>query len=94
MRLTSLIAILVALAALVACGVPKRVSYTYTKQNMTQQAMLADEKHLEHEVGGVRKVMSKIDDRNTVRMEIIVDEKRDHEAIQYLLDQGYSQVRN
>ena len=87
-------AILSLLLVLVACGMPKRVSYTYTKQNMTQQAMLDDEKYLEHEVKGVRKVMSKIDDRNTVRMEVIVDEKREAGAIQYLLDHGYSQVRN
>lgn len=77
---------------LTACGAP-RVSYTYTKQNMTQQAMLVDEKSLE-ELHGVRKVFSKIDDRNTVRMEVIVDEKRETRAIQYLLDNGYSQVRN
>lgn len=90
----SVVVALSLLLVLAACGVPKRVSYTYTKQNMTQQAMLDDEKHLEHEVKGVRKVMSKIDDRNTVRMEIIVDEKREAEAIRYLLDNGYSQVRN
>jgi len=89
-------AILVLTAALslvlTACGAP-RVGYTYTKQNMTQQSMLIDEKALE-ELHGVRKVMSKIDDRNTVRMEVIVDEKRETRAIQYLLDNGYSQVRN
>lgn len=77
---------------LTACGAP-RVGYTYTKQNMNQQAMLEDEKALE-QLHGVRKVMSKIDDRNTVRMEVIVDEKRETRAIQYLIDNGYSQVRN
>jgi len=77
---------------LTACGAP-RVSYTYTKQNMTQQAMLVDEKGLE-DIHGVRKVFSKIDDRNTVKIELVVDEKRETKAIQYLLDHGYSQVRN
>ncbi|HEX3132186.1 MAG TPA: hypothetical protein VHX44_01235 [Planctomycetota bacterium] len=77
---------------LTACGAT-RVTYTYTKQNMTQQAMLVDEKSLEG-IHGVRKVFSKIDDRNTVRMDVIVDEKRETKAIQYLLDNGYSLVRN
>lgn len=92
--LLSLTAVLSLLLVLVACGMPKRASYTYTKQNMTQQAMLDDEKFLEQEVEGVRKVMTKIDDRNTVRLELIVDEKHEAGAIQYLLDHGYSQVRN
>ncbi len=78
---------------LFACGYRERVSYTYTKQNMTQQAMLDDEKSVE-KLDGVQKVMSKIDDRNTVRLEVIVDEKKETAALQYLLDQGYSQVRN
>jgi len=88
----AILCVLVLSLTLVACGAP-RVGYTYTKQNMTQQAMLDDEKALEA-LHGVRKVMSKIDDRNTVRMEVIVDEKRETRPIQYLLDNGYSQVRN
>jgi maltose-binding protein MalE len=94
MRTVSSFAVVLSLALLLsACGYRERVSYTYTKQNMTQQAMLDDEKSIE-KLDGVRKVMTKIDDRNTVRIEVIVDEKHERAALQYLLDQGYSQVRN
>jgi hypothetical protein len=75
-----------------ACGAP-RVHYTYTKPNMTPQAMLHDKKELE-DIHGVRGVFSKIDDHNMVWIEIQVDEKRETKAIQYLLDNGYAQVRN
>ena len=89
----ALTALTVALSlVLSACGAP-RVHYTYTKPNMTQQAMLDDEKQLQ-EFHGVRKVFTKIDDRNVVWIELQVDEKRETKPIQYLLDHGYSQVRN
>lgn len=90
---TSFVVVLSLALLLSACGYRERVSYTYTKPNMTQQAMLDDEKSIE-KLDGVRKVMTKIDDRNTVRVEVIVDEKAERAAIQYLLDHGYSQVRN
>ena len=94
MRTVTSFAVVLSLALLLsACGYRERVSYPYTKQNMTQQAMLDDEKTIE-KLDGVRKVMTKIDDRNSVRIEIIVDEKHERAAIQYLLDHGYSQVRN
>ena len=94
MRLTSLIAIPVALVALVACGEPRtKVSYTYTKQMMTQQALLDDEQQLK-KTDGVLQVMGKIDDKNTVRVEVTLDADDKGGGIRYLLDQGYSQVRN
>lgn len=93
MRLTSLIAIPVALVALVACGEPRKVGYTYTKPMMTQQALLDDEEQLK-KTDGVLQVMGKIDDKNTVRVEVILDADDKGDGIRYLLDQGYSQVRN
>jgi hypothetical protein len=93
MRLTSLIAISVALVALVACGEVRKVNYTYTKPNMTQQALLDDEQQLK-KTDGVLQVMGKIDDKNTVRMVIILDADDKANGIRYLLDQGYSEVRN
>lgn len=94
MRLTSLIVIPFALVALVACGEPRhKVSYTYTKPMMTQQALLDDEQQLK-KTDGVLQVMGKIDDKNTVRVEVILDADEKDGGIRYLLDQGYSQVRN
>lgn len=90
----ALIAIPVALAALVACGEQRsKVTYTYTKPNMTQQALLDDEMQLK-KTDGVLQVMGKIDDRNTVRIDVILDAGEKDGGIRYLLDQGYSQVRN
>ena len=93
MRLTSLIAIPAALIALVACGEPRKVNYTYTKPNMTQQALLDDEQQLK-KTDGVLQVMGRIDDKNTVRVVVILDADDKAEGIRYLLDQGYSEVRN
>jgi hypothetical protein len=91
-HLSTLIAVPVVLAALVACT-DNRVTYTYTKPNMTQQALLDDEVQLK-KIGGVRQVMTKIDDKNTVRVDVILDAEKKAPGIRYLLDQGYSQVRN
>lgn len=93
MRLTSLIAIPVALVALVACGEPRKITHTYTKPNMSQQALLDDEQQLK-KTDGVLQVMSKIDDKNTVRLDVILDADDKAGGIRYLLDQGYSEVRN
>lgn len=93
MRLTSLIAIPVALVALVACGEPRKVTNTFTKPMMTQQALLDDEQQLK-KTDGVLQVMGKIDDKNTVRIDVILDADDKADGIRYLLDQGYSEVRN
>ncbi len=60
---------------------------------MTQQALLDDEQQLK-KTDGVLQVMGKIDDKNTVRVEVTLDADDKGGGIRYLLDQGYSQVRN
>jgi hypothetical protein len=78
---------------MVGCGEPRKVGYTYTKPNMTQQALLDDEARLKR-IDGVVQVMGRIDDRNTVRIEVILDAEHKEGGLRYLLDAGYSQVRN
>lgn len=91
--LLSLATIPLALLALVACGERQRVSYTFTKANMTQQALLDDEQQLK-KTSGVSQVAGKIDDKNTVRIDVIFDEDKKAAGMRYILDMGYSQVRN
>src|ERR1043165_64190 len=55
---------LVALSlVLSACGEPRRLTYTFTNPNMTEQALLDDKQQLKG-TKGVLDVMGKIDDMN------------------------------
>jgi uncharacterized protein YcfL len=82
-----------ALIALVACSSDRAVSFTYTKPNVTQQMLLDDEKQL-RKTSGVRQVMTKIDDKNTARIDLILDENQKAPGMDYIIQMGYSQVRN
>jgi hypothetical protein len=81
------------LMALVACSSGRTVSFTYTKPNVTQQMLLDDEKQL-RKTSGVEQVMTKIDDKNTARIDLILDENHKGPGLDYIIQMGYSQVRN
>ena len=81
-----------ALIAVVACS-GRTVSFTYTKPNVTQQMLLDDEKQLRN-TSGVEQVMTKIDDKNTARIDLILDENQKAPGMSYIIQMGYSQVRN
>ena len=81
------------LMALVACSSGRTVSFTYTKPNVTQQMLLDDEKQL-RKTSGVQQVMTKIDDKNTARIDLILDESQKAPGMDYIIQMGYSQVRN
>lgn len=76
-----------------ACGEPRRLSYTFTKPNMTEQALLDDKQQLRG-TKGVLDVTGKIDDMNRVFLEVVLDGEKEEPGTRYLLDQGYSRVRN
>lgn len=82
-----------ALFALVACSSGRTVSFTYTKPNVTQQMLLDDEKQLRN-TSGVEQVLTKIDDKNTARIDLILDENHKAPGMSYIIQMGYSQVRN
>ena len=82
-----------ALIALVACSSRRTVSFTYTKPNVTQEMLLDDEKQLRN-TSGVQQVMTKIDDKNTARIDLILDENHKAPGMSYIIQMGYSQVRN
>ncbi len=82
------------LFVLVGCGGTVRtVSYTYTKANMSQQALLDDESRLKN-TPGVQQVIPKIDDKKTGRIEIIIDQENKMPGLRLLQDLGYQQVVN
>ena len=91
--LLSLATIPFALIALIACSERQMVSYTFTKPNMTQQALLDDEQQLK-KTSGVSQVSAKIDDKNTVRINVVFDEAKKAAGMKYILDMGYSESRN
>jgi hypothetical protein len=95
MRMVALIAAtaLIPLMALTSCGSGRTVSYTYVKTNMSQQLLLDDEHRLKN-TSGVKQVIPKIDDKNTGRIEIEVDEENKAPGLRLLQDLGYHQVRN
>jgi uncharacterized protein YcfL len=82
-----------ALLTLTGCGSSRAVSYTYTKANMSQQLLLDDEHRL-RSTSGVKQVIPKIDDKNTARIEIMVDETNKTPGLRLLQDLGYHQVAN
>ena len=91
--LLSFATIPLALIALIACSERRLVSYTFTKPNMTQQALLDDQQQLKR-TSGVSQVSGKIDDKNTVRVNVVFDEAKKADGMKYILDMGYSEVRN
>lgn len=85
---------LVALSlVLAACGEPRRLSYTFTKPNMNDKALLYDKQQLKG-TKGVLDVTGKIDDMNNVYLEVVLDGDREEPGTSYLLDRGYTRVRN
>jgi hypothetical protein len=85
---------LVALSlVLSSCGEPRRLTYTFSKPNMTEQALLDDKQQLKG-TKGVLDVMGKIDDMNRVFLEVTLDGDKEEAGTRYLLDHGYSKVRN
>jgi len=95
MRMVAQVALIAAttLMSLTSCGSDRAVSYTYVKANMSQQLLLDDEHRLKN-TSGVKQVIPKIDDKNTGRIEIIVDETNKAPGLRLLQDLGYHQVRN
>jgi hypothetical protein len=92
MRLTLSVALATVLA-LVGCREVRTVSYTYTKPNYSQNQLLDDEQALKRTTG-VRQVIPKIDDKNTARIEIILDEQNKAPGLRLIQDLGYQQARN
>ncbi len=86
-------AALLPLMSLTGCGSGRNVSYTYVKTNMSQQLLFDDEHRLKN-TSGVEKVIPKIDDKNTARIEITVDEENKAPGLRLLQDLGYHEVRN
>lgn len=85
---------LVALSlVLVACSEPRRLGYTFTKPNMTDQALLDDKVQLKG-TEGVLDVTGKIDDMNRAFIEVVLDGDNEERGMRYLLDHGYTKVRN
>lgn len=84
---------LTALVALAGCATRKEVAYTYTKTNVTQAQLLADEGLLKR-TDGVVKVITHLDDKNTARIELYIKEKAKEAGVRQILDLGYQQVRN
>lgn len=95
MRMVTQVALIAAttLMSLTGCGSDRAVSYTYVKANMSQQLLLDDEHRLKN-TSGVKQVIPKIDDKNTGRIEIMVDEENKAPGLRLLQDLGYHQVRN
>ena len=91
---TALPLVLCSLAGLVGCGArPLTESYTYVKEHVSQSQLLDDERTLKR-TKGVKQVISHLDDKDTARIELIVDEKHKAPGVQQIQDLGYLQVRN
>lgn len=94
---TALSALLCTCAGLVAlggCGArPLTVSYTYTKEHVSQSQLLDDERSL-RKTKGVTQVLSHLDDKDAARIELIVDQKHKDAGLQQIQDLGYIQIRN
>jgi uncharacterized lipoprotein YehR (DUF1307 family) len=95
MRMITQVALIAAtfLLSLTGCGSDRMVSYTYVKHNMSQQLLLDDEHRLKN-TAGVTQVIPKIDDKNTGRIEVTVEENNKNPGLRLLQDLGYQQVRN
>ena len=91
---TSVPVLLCVLAGLVGCGArPLTVSFTYIKEHVSQSQLLDDENTLKR-TNGVKQVLPHLDDKDTARIELIVDEKHKTAGLQPIQDLGYLQVRN
>jgi hypothetical protein len=86
--------LLCCLAALVGCGSRALTeSFTYVKEHVSQSQLLDDERTLRH-AKGVKQVITHLDDKDTARIELIVDQKHKEDGLHQIQDLGYIQVRN
>ncbi len=81
------------LSVLAGCGAARTVSYTYTKPNAAEAALVRDEQDLRH-TSGVENVITRIDSSNTATIVLYLNEDDLQPGQQKILELGYQRVRN